>query len=162
MYLNSSPHTSKCWQVETSLEMKQLIKKGCTPTDKWSWNLLLLWVLWNSLSADQYERKWNYKTEEPDFVFWYKKTMVSPRTTNSRCTVRRWIARFSKKETSQGCSAPKRSKWVLHWWMDYHLHTVSAPSLHQVQETKREAWKKSRNNSKKSLLSMWTWRSLLP
>jgi hypothetical protein len=124
--------------------------------------MLLLRVLWNSLSPDQYKRKWNYKIEELDFIFWYKKSMVFPKTTSSRCTVRRWIARFSKKETSQGCPAPKRNTSVLHWWMDYYLHTVSASSSHQVQETKRETWKKSRNNFKKSLLSMWTWRSLLP
>jgi hypothetical protein len=34
--------------------------------------------------------------------------------------------------------------------MDYHLHTVSASSSHQFQETKMETWKKSRNNFKKS------------
>jgi hypothetical protein len=27
MHRNSSPHTSKCWQVETSLEMKELMNK---------------------------------------------------------------------------------------------------------------------------------------
>jgi hypothetical protein len=124
-------------------------------------SMLLLWVLWNSLSPDQYKWKWNYKTEEPDFVVWHKKSTVSPRITNSRCTVRRWIVRYSRKETSQGCPAPKRSTWVLHWWMDYYLHTVSTSSSHQVQ-TKIETLKKSRNNFKKVLLSMWTWRSLLP
>jgi hypothetical protein len=90
--------------------------KGWTtkPIDKWTWNVLLLWVLWNSLSPDQYKWKWNYKIEEPDFVFWHKRTMVSPRTTNSRCTIRRWIVRYSKKETSQGCPATKRRTWVVH------------------------------------------------
>jgi hypothetical protein len=35
-------------------------------------------------------------------------------------------------------------------------NTVSASWSHQIQETKRETWKKSINNFKKSLLSMWT------
>jgi hypothetical protein len=76
--------------------------------------------------------------------------MVFPKTTSSRCTVRGWIARFSKKETSEGCSAPKEANEC---YIDGWTITCTQFQPRRRISSKKQKWKhgKSQEITSRSL-----------